>query len=386
MPATYPKEFQQFRWATTKDHVMSQINQASKAISLYCTEGSADKVYQAALHASEGGWVVEFAYGKRGQSLKTGTKTLAPVAFDEAVKIYNKLVKEKTAKGYTEDQSGVAYTNTEHEKRASGIAPQLPTSLDASELERHILDDSWGMQQKRDGENRLLLVKDGLVRGINRRGLFVDIPQQWAELFAFFPDCLIAGEAVGLVYYAFDLLELKSVDLRTMSCRNRFKSLEDLFSAQKQTPTLMECLKVIPMVFGRTLKRADLALIELAHGEGVVFKLLDASFESGKCKTWLKHKFVESATCVVLRQNQQRSVAVGLRDETGLMLDLGNVTISENFTVPDVGSLVEIRFLYRYEFGCFEQPVYLGSRTDIDVDDAVVSQITRIKSKTLTAA
>lgn len=70
----------------------------------------------------------------------------------------------------------------------------------------------------------------------------------------------------------------------------------------------------------------------------------------------------------------------------GLMLDLGNVTISENFTVPDVGSLVEIRFLYRYEFGCFEQPVYLGSRTDIDVDDAVVSQITRIKSKTLTAA
>lgn len=372
---------------------MTESIESPRAVSLYCTEGSADKVYQASIASKDGGWVVEFAYGKRGTALKTGTKTQSPVGYVEAIKVFDKLVKEKTSKGYTEDQSGVAYTNTEHAHRASGVLPQLPTAITPSDLTRLLSDSSWGLQEKRDGENRLILVKDGVVRGINRKGLFVDIPCDWAASFAVFPNCLIAGEAVGGVYFAFDLLECEDVDLRTYQFQDRYARLEGLYcnAVLKSRVTLVgfdnfvDSFKVIPLVVGADHKRELVDSVQAEGGEGVVFKLLDAVFEIGKCLSSLKHKFVESSTCVVLRQNQQRSVAVGLRDG-GEMLDLGNVTIPANFTVPEVDALVEIRYLYRFENGCFEQPVYLGPRTDIDVEDAVVSQITRIKSKSLSAA
>jgi bifunctional non-homologous end joining protein LigD len=70
-------------------------------ITLYYREGASDKVYQAAIEAADGGYVVNFAYGRRGTTLATGTKTTSPVSFDDARKIYDKLVREKAAKGYT---------------------------------------------------------------------------------------------------------------------------------------------------------------------------------------------------------------------------------------------------------------------------------------------
>jgi len=112
-----------------------------------------------------------------------------------------------------------------------------------------------------------------------------------------------------------------------------------------------------------------------------VIKLLDAPFESGKNDNSKKHKFVECATCLVLRKNAQRSVAVGLLDKDGALVDLGKVTIPTNHGVPAVDALVEVQYLYRYDAGAFEQPVYLGPRTDLDRDDARLSQIKRIKRK-----
>ena len=359
----------------------------SRAVSLFCREGSSDKVYQCSLQARESGWVVEFAFGKRGTALKTGTKTSTPVSYADAAKVFEKLVKEKTAKGYTEDQSGVAYTNTEHSHRASGVLPQLPTAADPLEVPRLLADPAWGLQEKRDGENRLLLIKSGQVRGINRKGLFVDVPQAWADLFSMFPDCLLAGEAVAQTYYVFDLLEFNGADLRGIGFGGRYAHLVRLFDQEIANNlrlaggTLLEHFKLIRVFEGHVAKKTVLAAIELENGEGVVFKKLNAEFEAGKCRSALKHKFVESATCVVLRVNQQRSVAVGLRDESGVMVDLGNVTIPLNFTAPAVGDLAEIRYLYRFEDGCFEQAVYLGGRSDLDVEDAVLSQVTRTKKK-----
>jgi len=69
------------------------------SIELYFQEGSSDKIYRAAVEPSGDGFVVNFAYGRRGATLTAGTKTQAPVPYDEAVSIYTKLVKSKTAKG-----------------------------------------------------------------------------------------------------------------------------------------------------------------------------------------------------------------------------------------------------------------------------------------------
>ena len=73
----------------------------TECITLSYREGSSDKVYQASIEPNGGLFVVNFAYGRRGSTLTTGTKTQNPVDHDSARNIYDKLVREKKAKGYT---------------------------------------------------------------------------------------------------------------------------------------------------------------------------------------------------------------------------------------------------------------------------------------------
>ncbi|MCZ7645882.1 MAG: WGR domain-containing protein [Planctomycetota bacterium] len=88
-------------------------------------EGNTDKVYQAAIEERDEDIVVNFAFGRRGRMLQTGTKTNAPVPFDQAKKIYDKLVKSKTAKGYTPGEDGTPYAGSVEAERNSALRPQL---------------------------------------------------------------------------------------------------------------------------------------------------------------------------------------------------------------------------------------------------------------------
>lgn len=67
---------------------------------------SCDTIYRAEIKPKDDGYVVNFAYGRRGGNMTTGTKTKSPVPLDEAKTIYNKLISEKTAKGYTREEHG----------------------------------------------------------------------------------------------------------------------------------------------------------------------------------------------------------------------------------------------------------------------------------------
>src|SRR5664279_248962 len=96
-----------------------------EAITLYYREGSSDKVYQCAIEPAGEHFVVNFAYGRRGSTLNTGTKTNVPVDYDNAKRIFDKLVKEKTAKGYTPGEDGTPYQTPDTVERFTGILPQL---------------------------------------------------------------------------------------------------------------------------------------------------------------------------------------------------------------------------------------------------------------------
>ena len=63
-----------------------------ETITLYFKQGSSDKVYQAAIESKDGGHIVTFAYGRRGTTLSTGTKTQAPVDYATAKGIYLSLI------------------------------------------------------------------------------------------------------------------------------------------------------------------------------------------------------------------------------------------------------------------------------------------------------
>ncbi len=76
-------------------------------ITLYCREGKSDKVYNAEIVKQGDGFVVNIAYGRRGGTMKTGTKTPKPVSRDKAQYIYGNLVLDKVGKGYdTKEPTG----------------------------------------------------------------------------------------------------------------------------------------------------------------------------------------------------------------------------------------------------------------------------------------
>jgi len=54
----------------------------AETVTLHYREGSSDKVYQCSVEPSGELFVVNFAYGRRGSTLSTGTKTSAPVEYD----------------------------------------------------------------------------------------------------------------------------------------------------------------------------------------------------------------------------------------------------------------------------------------------------------------
>jgi predicted DNA-binding WGR domain protein len=73
----------------------------TRQTTLHFREGTSDKVYE--IDQCEVGpdrFVVNFRFGRRGAALKDGSKTPLPVGKAEADKVFDALVREKTAKGY----------------------------------------------------------------------------------------------------------------------------------------------------------------------------------------------------------------------------------------------------------------------------------------------
>ncbi len=64
-------------------------------------EKNSDKIYEIWIENDSSKFSVNFAYGRRGNELKQGTKTPEPVEYQQAFYIYNKMIDAKLKKGYT---------------------------------------------------------------------------------------------------------------------------------------------------------------------------------------------------------------------------------------------------------------------------------------------
>ena len=344
-------------------------------ITLYYREGSSDKVYQAAITPKDGGFAVEFAYGRRGATLQTGTKTQAPVPYEQAKKIYDKLVSEKKAKGYTPGEDGTPYQHTDKAGDVTGINCQLLNPIEDDQVQRFINDPAFCAQEKFDGR-RVLVRKEGpVLEGINRKGLITGIASSVANEVRDIPgDVLLDGECIGDVLFVFDLLLLHGTDIRTRPYRNR------LFALNQVIPVSAEFgfLKLADTAFDTTGKAALLEKLRRENREGIVFKSLSAAYVAGRPASGgdnLKHKFVATASFIVNKVNGKRSVSLMLFDGHKVV-PAGNVTIPPNHAVPKVGAVIDARYLYAFrESGVIYQPVYLGQRTDIDPGECRVEQL-----------
>jgi bifunctional non-homologous end joining protein LigD len=348
---------------------------AKENVTLYFRQGGSDKIYQAAIEPSGGGFVVNFAFGRRGATLQTGTKTDSPVSFDQAKKIYDKLVGEKTAKGYTPGEDGTPYQQTDKADRATGIVPQLLNSIDESQLERFIVDDRWWLQEKFDGRRVLIHKKDETITAINRNGLTTGLPLPIVEAVQLLEtaECLLDGEAIGDTYYAFDLLHKDRTDMKASPYAVRHDMMMDMAEG-----VIADGLRYAEAVSGAAKKRATLEKLMREKKEGVVFKDSTAPYTPGRPASGgsqVKLKFYATASCIVARTNgSKRSVALELTGPQG-RVGVGNVTIPVNQSIPKAGNIVEIRYLYAYAGGSLYQPVYLGLREDVALDACTAAQL-----------
>jgi bifunctional non-homologous end joining protein LigD len=330
----------------------------------------------ASLEPSGDGFVVNFAFGRRGTTLQTGTKTAAPVDYGAALAVYEKLVGAKKAKGYTPGPDGTPYQGTEREAAATGVLPQLLNAIDEGQASLLVENDDWWMQEKFDGR-RILIRRDGdEVIGINRKGLAVALPQTTADAAQAIGDgrqWLMDGEAIADTYVTFDLLEQNGADLRKEPYRRRLEALSRLLESKDRGP-----IRIARTACSTSVKRDLLAQVRRYSGEGVVFKRAAAPYTPGRPASngdQLKLKFTATASCIVARTNgTKRSVSLALLDG-GRRVAVGNVTIPVNQPLPRADSVVEVRYLYAYPGGSLFQPVYAGTRDDIGAEVCTVAQL-----------
>lgn len=377
-----------------------------RSIVLNCFKGNSDKTYRMQIIHGNDGYRVETQYGRRGSTLQTGTKTIAPVlALTSAEKLFSKVVDEKLAKGYVVERSehtpsmgevNPAAQTTQVEATAkpntslaicqdAAVAgqmtehlPQLLNSIDCDRADQLNHDPMWCVQQKFDGNRTLVEVTASGVRGINRRGITIALPMSVVSAVRALKsvkDCLFDGELVGEVLHVWDVLRLNGEALAETPLAARLAKLH----AIAFIGPLLGGIRIAQTWRETHDKVEALASRRQEGAEGVVYKRLDSTYKPGRPNSGgdaLKLKFTASATFRVRRVNVgKRSVRMEMTDESGAWMDVGNVTIPPNHDVPSVGDIAEAQYLYAYREGSLFQPVYKGLRADQDESDCSSSQL-----------
>lgn len=362
-----------------------------EAIDLHFRDSRSDKVYHLTLAEDDGTFIVAFAYGRRGSTLNTGEKYRGP-ARSKAYAQYNKVRDEKTGKGYKVVGStgvpgfaaGVASSAAAPVKTPKVITCPLgpclatPTSEEPDVAAAPYLDDDdWVMQEKLDGERLRVVRVAGAVHymGYNRKGnelLLMPGVQEELQLLAVPGDVLLDGEFMNNVFHVFDCVLLDATGQKVPeSLRDRRTRLLDVLGVRPMN----SAVQMVRTFEGEAAKKRMYERIKTANGEGVVFKRAESEYDESRSPDWIKVKFVERATCLVIGHNDVSSVQMGLLDTIGTVIPVGNVTVPTGRTKPAVDSLIEVQYLYAFKGGSLYQPVLIGPRTDIHRDECTLEQL-----------
>ena len=357
-----------------------------ETITLFFRQGSADKVYKAALYqyappdsddtyAGADLWSVNFAYGRRGGAMKYGSKTPEPVCYEMAKTAYDTLVKAKMKKGYApKPGEGVAPPVTLHGKEAvqTDWIPQLLNEVTEAEALNLYGRFPMYLQIKHDGERRGVWFNETDVTAANRRGLETTIPQEIIDDLLKLGKHLKTGsfldtEDMGSHLVIFDVLSRTPENRSTLPFKTRLEALYTIARAinELKLEHLITELPIIP---------PDPATMQLyitkarqINEEGVVIRDGNGLYKQGKPNSggpcW-KLKFWGNVTCLVTDVDPvKQSCSIEINDTSG------KCTIPANYPKPVKGDWVEIRYLYAFPGGSLYQPQYQGVRTDITEED-----------------
>lgn len=184
-------------------------------------------------------------------------------------------------------------------------------------------------------------------------------------------------------YYAFDILELGSVDMRKWAYANRRQVLEQEVSGWG-SPTIRP---VLQSADGHALWD----VIVEHQLEGMVAKRADSQYRPGRSRDWLKIKRTSTVTCLVGgydpgeggRANSFGCLHLYLLDEAHNLVPVGKV--GSGFSdrelrhvaaaLPHPPVIVEVEFLDVSPDRQLRQPVFQRLRTDAEVTDCTLDQL-----------
>lgn len=352
-----------------------------KVTKMSCTEGNSDKVYNVSLFKNDatGEYRLLGENGRRGSSLTPQLKDIKGDPFDDFDRLVNSKLKGKSGSRYTivSEQTANATTSTPQPQpvnQSFGVEVQLSNAITEAQAEELINSNFWVMQQKFDGERRpvksLITANSQDFVGGNRKSELVALPDAIiTDLFrgSVMTGMIVDSEIVGDKLYIFDVMQYQGMDIRSNQLGKRLDYLEEI---RKQISAYggYQNITIAETWFTPAEKRRKFNEIKKSGLEGVIFKQIISSYKPGRPSSGgdsLKCKFYEATTAKVIETNNGRSVAIGMLDENDVIVPVGNVTISADFDMPNVGDLVHVRYLYIMgPGGHLIQPVYKGLRTD----------------------
>jgi len=362
-----------------------------KSIKLAFQEGNSDKIYHAAIVENSGSFTVQVEWGRRGSVLSSGTKA-ENVDLVTAEKNFNKVVKEKTGKGYQEipnedGKTTLVGLQATGERENLGVTAQLMNHLKDDEEEALILNDAWLAQRKYDGVRILAHVEGGKVRCTNRKGQVTGINREVEDALTTIADgTIVDGEVIpsgtgeASTYFVFDLLKTSNQDIKQLGYLERHRLLSNLIFG--------ETIKVAPCAIGAASKRELLDKLRGERAEGVVFKKINAPYVAGRPHSGgnqLKLKFTKTAD-VFLTGFDGKAYQMVVIDEDGNDREVGRVytgtTVSERkkldiYLQKKHRPVIEVRYLYATEGDILFQPVYVRVRDDKIPGECRLSQLVR---------
>jgi bifunctional non-homologous end joining protein LigD len=382
---------------------------------IYVDEATnANKEYHLQLFKNiHGSYDVLAQWGRRGGTLQYGSKIMG-VPLDKAQKVFDKTRDEKLGKGYVPDPDSAVNvipvsvlgheepqtskapvqepaTIQEHvegsfkrkirvqwgegtvgeaEIKEPRYIPQLLNPIDESEVEKYLLNDAWGGQEKKDGVHVQVKIINGplyqSMKVFNKKGKEIPFIKDWLNEFGH--ACLLDGEKIGDYYHVFDILDFRTDNLRLSGYEERHEILSKLEFLSK--------FKLVPLSIGYEAKKELYERLLKEKKEGIVFKKLNAKYVPGKAHSdMFKFKFYSEAS-VRVREGRPGKHSVGIEViDNGVWIPVGNVTLPPSIPKMPVGTIIEVRYLNYQEGGALYQPNFKEIRTDTDPEECLKSQL-----------
>jgi predicted DNA-binding WGR domain protein len=363
---------------TQKERIMQ-----TERAELYFQQGSSDKVYRLQLEGAQGQWGVQAQWGRRGSAFQSDVK-VSNTTYEEAKRVYDRILRDKTGKGYQIAQgtaSGKAAISVglPATKEHSGHTPELLTPIEEPDALRLAHDSSWWFQQKFDGRRLTVKKANGQYTGINKLGQVISIDSSLAESLNLVQvgGFLADGEIMQSHFRIWDLLSVNETDLRIQPYEVRYVHLTQHFRGVRGA------LQVCETAMTTKAKIAFVKVMHAANAEGFVCKNRYAPYAAGRAGQHYKCKFVTTASFIVGPKPEKkasdghRSVAVYLLDGTAERF-MGTVGVPDRYHLPKEGQVVEVRYLYCHPGaeGKLIQAKYFGKvRDDIDRTECSVGQL-----------